>query len=81
MNENETSTHIQTGRERRNPVTVGWIVLVALIVLAVIEYGAAQVMTTKNLPLMIVMNIVDAALIMVYFMHLPRLWRHHGEDE
>ncbi len=32
----------------------------------------------RNLPIMVLINVTEAALIMVYFMHLPRLWR--GED-
>jgi hypothetical protein len=34
----------------------------------------------RNLHIMIAMNIADAALILVYFMHLPRVWRNKEHD-
>ena len=60
---------------RSHAVRIGVVVVGLLIVLAILEYVIAVVMTTKNLPVMMAMNVVDAGLIMVYFMHLPRLWR------
>ncbi len=52
---------------------LGLVVLAALVILTVLEYFLARAVS-KNLPIMIVMNVADAALIMVFFMHLPRLW-------
>ena len=50
-------------------------VFVILVVLAVLEYLLALVMKSGNLPWMIIMNIVDAALILYFFMHMAQLWR------
>ena len=64
-------------RMRLSPAAVGLVVLAVLVVLTVLEYFIA-IWLDKNLPIMIAMNVADAALIMVFFMHLPRLWR--GEE-
>ena len=58
----------------------GWVVFALLIVLVLLEYVIFLVLS-KNLPIMIVMNVIDAALIMYYFMHLPRLWRREEKEE
>ncbi len=58
----------------------GWLVFAVLIVLVLLEYVAFLVLTT-NLPIMVVMNVIDAALIMYYFMHLPRLWRRDEKED
>jgi cytochrome c oxidase subunit IV len=54
---------------------VGLLIFVVLVVLAVIEYFLAVFMHSGNLPYMIIMNIVDAALIVYFFMHFHQLWR------
>ncbi len=54
---------------------VGLLVFVVLVVLAVGEYFLAIFVHSGNLPYMIVMNIVDAALIVWFFMHFHQLWR------
>jgi cytochrome c oxidase subunit IV len=51
-----------------------WVFL-ALVVLAVAEYALAIFMTRGNLPYMVIMNLVDAALIAYFFMHIAQLWR------
>ena len=58
----------------------GWLVFAVLIVLVLLEYVIFLVLT-HNLPIMIVMNVIDAALIMYYFMHLPRLWRRDEKED
>jgi heme/copper-type cytochrome/quinol oxidase subunit 4 len=63
---------------RRNPITVGSVVFAVLIFLTILEY-LVFLWLDRNLPIMIAMNVADAALIMVYFMHLPRVWR--GEED
>jgi len=70
------SEHERVAQPKRgtSPLRLGLYVLVTLVVLTVVEYVVA-LQVDKNLPIMIVMNIADAALIMVFFMHLPRLWR------
>ena len=50
----------------------GFIILVAL---AAGEYALAQGIAKGNLPYMIIMNLVDAALIVYFFMHVVQLWR------
>lgn len=52
-------------------------VFIALAVLAIGEYVLALVMEQGNLPYMVIMNIVDAALIVYFFMHVAQLW---GEE-
>lgn len=62
--------------ERRQPTpgTLGLLVLAMLIALTVAEYFIALALE-RNLPIMIAMNMADASLIMLFFMHLTRLWR------
>jgi len=55
------------------PARIGWIVFLLLMVGVIVEYIVSLVMT-KNLPLMVIMNIIDASLIMYFFMHITRLW-------
>jgi caa(3)-type oxidase subunit IV len=79
MHRNGDSAH--TDREdktHRDPITVGWVVFILLVVLTVLEYVIFK-WVDRNLPIMIAMNVADAALIMVYFMHLPRAWRREGD--
>lgn len=57
---------------------VGLLVFIVLVVLAVAEYFLAIFVRSGNLPYMIVMNIVDAALIVWFFMHFHQLW--HPEE-
>jgi len=33
----------------------------------------------KNFPIMVIINLTEAALIMIYFMHITRLWRQEKE--
>ena len=54
---------------------LGAYVLGALIALTIAEYVIALVMTEKNVPVMVVMNVIDAGLIMYYFMHITRAFR------
>jgi heme/copper-type cytochrome/quinol oxidase subunit 4 len=61
-------------QKRLSPGAVGLLVLIILVGLTIVEYFVATAVS-RNLPIMIAMNVLDAALIMVYFMHLPRLWR------
>ena len=62
-------------RELRSALRRGLWVFVALLVLTVLEYVLAVAMPSGNLPYMVVMNIVDAGLIVYYFMHVAQLWR------
>jgi heme/copper-type cytochrome/quinol oxidase subunit 4 len=61
------------------PGATGFMVFVILAVLAALEYGIF-LWVERNLIWMIIMNVIDAALILVYFMHLPRLWRGENEE-
>lgn len=63
----------------RSAQKIGVAVAVALIVLAVLEYVLAVAMDSGNLPLLVIMNVVDAALILYFFMHIAHLWRG-GEE-
>lgn len=60
-------------------IRIGWVVYALLMALTVLEYFVF-LWLDRNLPLMIVMNVADAALIMVYFMHVSRAWRSREEE-
>lgn len=70
---------VPRGRLSGAPLT-GWLVFAVLMVLVLLEYAAFRVLSS-NLPIMVVMNVVDAALIMYFFMHLPRIWRRDETEE
>jgi heme/copper-type cytochrome/quinol oxidase subunit 4 len=53
-------------------------VFIVLAILTAGEYVLAVTMEKGNLPYMVVMNIVDAALILYFFMHVAQLW---GKEE
>lgn len=57
----------------------GWLIFVVLMVLILLEYLTFLVLDS-NVPIMIVMNVIDAGLIMYYFMHVSRLWRREGSS-
>ncbi len=57
---------------------IGLWVFIALVVLTVGEFFLFKAVDDGNLPYMIIMNIVDAALIIWFFMHLRQLW--HSEE-
>lgn len=56
----------------------GWWVFLVLMAVTILEYFVALAVDS-NLPIMVVMNIADAALIMWYFMHVYRVWRRPEE--
>ncbi len=58
---------------------IGLIVLAALLMLTWLEYVVFLVVPS-NLPLMLVMNVADAALIIYFFMHVTRVWRSENEE-
>lgn len=68
--------------KRRRDIKTGWWMAVFLAVGTVVEYVLA-VELEQNLPLMIAINVAEAAAILVYFMHLPRVWHgaHTGDKE
>lgn len=68
--------------KKRRDIKTGWWMAAFLAVGTVVEYVLA-VGLEQNLPLMIAINVAEAAAIMVYFMHLPRVWRgaHPGDKE
>lgn len=51
----------------------GWLVFLGLAVLTVIEYIIA-VELDNNLPIIMGIAVIKAALIIWYFMHIARLW-------
>lgn len=60
------------------PARIALLMALFLAVQTAAEYILALVVD-KNLPIMVAINLSEAALIMIYFMHLPRLWRG-GEE-
>ena len=53
----------------------GFWVFVALVILAIVEYLLILVMDSGNLPWMVILNVIDAGLIVYFFMHVAQLWR------
>ena len=54
---------------------LGVVIAEILIALVDLEYVVALAMDSGNLPWMLIMNVIDAALIIYYFMHVAHLWR------
>jgi hypothetical protein len=50
-------------------------VFILLVVVTVLEYVVFLAVRQGNLPYMIAMNLVDAGLILYFFMHVGHLWR------
>jgi hypothetical protein len=59
------------------PEQVTWFMVAWLGLQTAVEYVLAQVLEA-NLPIMLVINILEAASIIYFFQHVYRLWR---EDE
>lgn len=58
----------------RSAHKIGVAVAVALVVLAALEFLLFKAVDSGNLPWMLIMNVVDAALILYFFMHIAHLW-------
>ncbi len=58
-------------------IRTGWLIFAVLMALVLLEYAVFLVLDS-NAPIMIVMHVIDARLIMFYFMHISRLWRREG---
>lgn len=58
-------------------IRTGWLIFAVLMALVMLEYAVFLVLDS-NVPIMVVMNVIDAGLIMFYFMHISRLWRREG---
>ncbi len=76
----ETAHVAESTRQGSDPMRIGVVVFVVLMALVLLEFVIAIFMD-KNLVLMVVMNVIDAAIIMYYFMHVTRLWRSGWEEE
>ena len=59
----------------RSAQRLGAMVALALFVLTALEFLLFKVIDSGNLPWMVIMNVMDAALILYYFMHIAHLWR------
>lgn len=59
----------------KSPMRVGLLIFIILVVLAAGEYVLGLTLESGNLVYMLIMNIVDAALILYFFMHVRQLWR------
>lgn len=66
-------------RPTSRPARIALLMALFLAVQTAAEYILALVVD-KNLPIMVAINVSEAALIMIYFMHLPRLWRGREES-
>jgi|TARA_Y100000031_G_C8027428_1_gene295522 heme/copper-type cytochrome/quinol oxidase subunit 4 len=64
--------------ELKSLLRVGLLVFIALVILAAAEYVLGLALESGNLGYMIFMNVVDAALILYFFMHVRQLW--HPEE-
>jgi cobalamin biosynthesis protein CobD/CbiB len=58
---------------------IAWGMLLFLGVGTVAEYVLA-VTIAKNLPIMVAINVAEAAAIIYFFMHITRAWRGAGEE-
>ncbi len=63
----------------RSAQRLGAMVALALIVLTALEFLLFKALDSGNLPWLVIMNVVDAALILYYFMHVAHLWRGGAE--
>ncbi len=63
----------------RSAHKIGVLVVAALFVLTASEFLLFKAVDSGNLPWMVIMNVVDAALILYFFMHIAHLWRG-GEE-
>ena len=63
----------------RSAQKLGVMVAVALFVVTALEFLLFKAMDSGNLPWMVIMNLVDAALILYFFMHIAHLWRGGAE--
>ena len=63
----------------RSAQKLGVMVAVALFVVTALEFLLFKAMDSGNLPWMVIMNLVDAALILYFFMHIAHLWRGGNE--
>jgi hypothetical protein len=61
------------------PARIALMMALVLALQTAVEYVLALVLD-KNLPIMVAINLSEAALIMIYFMHLPRLWQAREES-
>lgn len=52
----------------------GFWACVALVALALLEYVVSLAMTSGNLGWMTLMNVIDAGIILYFFMHIAQLW-------
>ena len=68
--------------ERQHEVRVGWWMAVFLVIGTIVEYVVGTAIDW-NLPIMVAINVAEAAAIMVYFMHLPKIFGggHAGEED
>ena len=63
----------------RSAQRLGAMVALALFVLTALEFLLFKVIDSGNLPWMVIMNVMDAVLILYYFMHIAHLWRGGAE--
>ena len=66
------------GRGLSSRLRIGLWVFAILMIMAIGEYFLGIALDSGNLAYMIFMNIVDAALIVWFFMHVHQLW--HPEE-
>lgn len=78
----EWPTKDETRLSYDRDIVIGWWMAVFLAVGTAVEYVLA-VSISANLPIMIVMNVAEAAAIIWFFMHVYRLWRRggHGRED
>lgn len=78
----EWPTKDETRLSYDRDIAIGWWMAVFLAVGTAVEYVLA-VSISANLPIMIVLNVAEAAAIIWFFMHVYRQWRHggHGRED
>lgn len=64
--------YVQRTASRKAAYRVGWLMLVALAFLTVAEIGAS--LGINSVPLLFVVNLIEASLIISIFMHVKSVW-------
>ena len=80
MRESAEREEYRHKRARARTTRVAWTMAAFLLLATVLEYIIA-VNVKQNVPIMVAMNLPEAAAIAIYFMHVSRAWRSDGREE
>ncbi len=80
MRESTEKEEYRRERAKARTRRVAWTMAAFLLLGTVLEYIIA-VNLNQNVPIMVAMNLLEAAAIAIYFMHVSRAWRSDGREE